>query len=115
MRKSESASSRRSVSAGRVRTGRALLSPDQWQGIGEELHLCHRELELIQHIFDGKKLAAIARDMGLSLGTVKTYSQRIHHKLQVSDQSELILAVMSAHCYLCRLNNGFPTSDDSRN
>ena len=94
------AASRGSATLARELNGRALLSSQQWQSVSDHLGLSRRELELIQHIFDGKKLAAIARDMGLSLGTVKTYSQRIHRKLQCCDQSELILAVVSAHMHL---------------
>ncbi len=77
-----------------------MLTGRDWQRVTEQLGFSARELEVVQHIFDGKKLVAIARDMGLSLGTVKTYSQRIHHKLQVSDQRELTVAVMSAHLQL---------------
>ncbi len=80
--------------------GRALLDSIQWPCVGEHLGLSTRELELVQHIFERKKLAAIACEMGLSLGTVKTYSQRINRKLQVCDQSELILAVVGAHMHL---------------
>ncbi len=42
-------------------------------------------------------MLAIAQKMNLSLGTVKTYSQRVHRKLQVSDQRELTLAIISAY------------------
>ena len=80
-----------------VRSGSALLSSEDWQRVGRELLLSPRELELVQHIFAGKKLQTIAEDMRLSLGTIKTYSQRIHHKLQVTDQRELTLAVFSAY------------------
>lgn len=51
----------------------------------------------MQHIFAGKKLQTIAEDMHLSLGTIKTYSQRIHHKLQVTDQRELTVVVFGAY------------------
>ncbi len=80
--------------------GHTLLSREEWQRVGKELNLSRRELELIQHLFDGKKLSVIARDMGLALGTVKTYSQRVHQKLGVSDQIELALTVMGAHLQL---------------
>jgi len=76
--------------------GRGLLSHEEWQQAREVLGLSPRELELVQHIFDGNKLVAIARDMNLSLATVKTYSQRIHQKMHVTDQRELALAVVSA-------------------
>ena len=79
-----------------AQNGRTLLSAEEWQQVGNRLGLSCRELELVQHIFDGKKLRVIARDMFLSIGTVKTYSQRIHHKLKITDQRELILAVVSS-------------------
>ncbi len=81
---------------------RALLDSVHWPSVGEYLGLSSRELELVQHILAGKKMSAIAADMGLALGTVKTYSQRIHRKLRVSDQRELTLAVVSAHLELAR-------------
>jgi len=61
------------------------------------LSLSPRELELVQHIFSGKKMLAIAQEMELSLGTVKTYSQRVHQKLQVTDQRELTLAIITTY------------------
>ena len=82
--------------------GRELLSNEDWQRVAGRLGLSPRELQLVQLIFDGKKLATIARDMSLSLGTVKTYSQRVKRKLAVSDQRELALAVMGAHLDLMR-------------
>ena len=50
---------RRRVSS--LALGRWLLSREQWQQTRESLGLSSRELELVQHIFDGKKLATIAR------------------------------------------------------
>jgi DNA-binding CsgD family transcriptional regulator len=83
--------------------GPALLTDKDWQRVGVELGLSSRELQVVQHIFKGEKLLAMARELGLAVGTVKTYSQRIHRKLNVSDQQELILAVIQAHL---RLTNG---------
>jgi len=77
--------------------GRAILREDDWHRVGDKLSLSPRELQLVQHIFEGKKLTAIAQDMNLSLGTVKTYCQRAYQKLQVSNQRELIFAVLCAH------------------
>ena len=88
--------------AGPADNGRALLDSVQWPCVGKYLGLSSRELELVQQILEGKKMFAIAADMGLALGTVKTYSQRIHRKLRVSDQRELTLAVVSAHLELIR-------------
>ena len=82
--------------------GHTLLDSVHWPRVGEHLGLSSRELELVRHILAGKKMVAIAADMGLALGTVKTYSQRIHRKLRVSDQRELTLAIVSAHLELTR-------------
>ena len=83
--------------------GRSILSSEGWERVRVELGLSPRELQLVQHIFDGKKLSVIARDMRLALGTIKTYSQRIHSKLEVSDQRELTLAVIDAHLQVARV------------
>lgn len=82
--------------------GRSILSTGDWGQVRAELRLSPRELELVQHIFDGKKLVAIAADMHLALGTVKTYSQRIYAKLAVCDHRELTLAVINAYLQLLR-------------
>ena len=76
---------------------RGLKDQVDWSRVGSALGLSRRELELVQHIFDGKKLVAIAIEMQLAMGTVKTYGQRIHQKLGISDQRELVLAVLEVH------------------
>ena len=76
---------------------RRLKDRVDWPRVRSALRLSPRELELVQHVFDGKKLVAIAIEMQLAMGTVKTYGQRIHQKLGISDQRELVLAVLEAH------------------
>ena len=90
------------VDANAFGRGRTILNHVDWRRVGAKLNLSARQLELVQHIFDGKRLQTIALDMGLSLGTVKTYSQRVHQKLGVSDRLELTLAVVSAHLQALR-------------
>ena len=102
MKTNRYAASPGAATAGPTDNGRALLDSVHWPRVGEYLGLSSRELELVQHILAGKKMFAIATDMGLALGTVKTYSQRIHRKLRVSDQRELTLAIVSAHFELTR-------------
>jgi len=80
--------------------GKNVLSAEAWRLVGHELRLSPRELEIVQHIFDGRKLAAIAEESHLALGTVKTYCQRIYHKVRVNDQRELALAVVGAYLEL---------------
>ena len=102
MKRNRDAALSEAAVAGSTDNGQALLDSVQWPCVGEHLGLSCRELELVRHILAGKKMLAIAADMGLALGTVKTYSQRIHRKLRVSDQRELTLAIVSAHLELTR-------------
>jgi DNA-binding NarL/FixJ family response regulator len=80
----------------------AVASGIDWPNVQTALGLSTREAEVVQHIFRGQKLVAVARDMDLGLGTVKTYMQRVHHKLGVTDQRELILAVVNTQFQLAR-------------
>ena len=86
-----------SGSEGSEAPGSILLSQQDWRRIAKDLHLSARELQVVQEIFDGKKLSAIAQEMHLGIGTVKTYCQRIYHKLHVHDQRELALVVLARH------------------
>lgn len=71
-----------------------LLSQTEWSCIRREHDLSRRQLQILQQIFRGKKLPAIAEDLNLSIGTVKTYCQRMYQKLQVHDQRELAVAIL---------------------
>ena len=82
--------------------GRSILGPRDWDHVGAELGLSRRELELVQHIFDGGKLSTIAAQMQLALGTAKTYNQRIYAKLAVRDHRELTLVVFNSYLQLLR-------------
>ncbi len=80
--------------------GRELLANVDWQRVRGKLGLSPRELQVVQHILEGKTLSAISREMQLGLGTVKTYSQRVYRKLDVTNRQELTLLVVSAHLQL---------------
>ncbi len=77
-----------------------LLANVDWQRVRGKLGLSLRELQVVQHILAGKKLSAIVREMQLGLGTVKTYSQLVYGKRDVTDRQELTLLVVSAHLQL---------------
>ncbi len=82
------------------RNGRELIRHEDWLRIRASLGLSPRELQLVQHIFEGNTLSDIAQDMQLALGTVKTYVQRVYRKLEISSQRELAMVVMIAYVEL---------------
>jgi DNA-binding NarL/FixJ family response regulator len=73
---------------------RTLISDNQWNYIATTLRLAPRELQVAQLIFEGKTIAGTAYELGLSLGTVKTYLARIYSKVGAHDQRELVLAIV---------------------
>jgi DNA-binding CsgD family transcriptional regulator len=75
----------------------ALLSQVEWLAVGQDLGLSTRECAVVRHILEGEKLTAIADDMDLGLGTVKTYCCRIYQKLRVSTHSALAVVVLCRH------------------
>jgi DNA-binding NarL/FixJ family response regulator len=52
--------------------------------------LADRELEVFRLIGEGVKTAEIAKRLNLSVKTVETYRDRIRHKLDLSDGTELV-------------------------
>ncbi len=88
------------VSADARSNGRALLGNVDWQRVRGQLGLSLRELQVVRHIFAGKTLSDIAQEMPLGLGTIKTYSQRVYRKLDITDRQQLTLLVVRVHLQL---------------
>jgi DNA-binding NarL/FixJ family response regulator len=78
----------------------SVLARVDWSVVTRELSLSNQEIAVVKHVLAGEKMATIADDLCLSLGTVKTYCQRIYHKLQVSDHCGLAIVVLG--CALLR-------------
>ena len=53
--------------------------------------LSERELEVLQSLSKGHTYKQIAADLGISLGTVRTYIQRIYEKLHVHSHAEAVM------------------------
>ena len=63
-------------------------------GIPKEV-FSKRELEVLEKIFEGKKQEQIAKELKISVSTVKTYTGRIYKKLGVSNKRELLKLLKS--------------------
>jgi len=53
--------------------------------------LSAREMEVLQALSKGHTYKQIAADLGISLGTVRTYIQRIYEKLHVHSHAEAVM------------------------
>lgn len=74
--------------------GRALASSRELTSVPDEVQaevsLSVREMELLGHLFQGHGFNDVARMMGCSMSTVKTYTQRVYKKLDVHSRSAAI-------------------------
>jgi NarL family two-component system response regulator LiaR len=86
----------RAVAAGQVQLApkavRRLLAPPRTPG---PEGLSERELEVLEGMADGKANKEIARDLGLSPETVRTYVKRILHKLGVRTRTEAAMQAVA--------------------
>ena len=63
----------------------------QAQANAETDTLSARELEVLQALSKGQTYKEIAANLGISLGTVRTYIQRIYEKLHVHSHAEAVM------------------------
>ena len=80
--------------------GRSLIPSGMWFHLTRSLGLSPREMQIVQHVFDDRKLDTIAFELGLSSHTVDTYFQRLYTKLRVSSRPQLILLVIAEYIAL---------------
>ena len=86
--------------SGLERYPEVVLTDREWQAISETLHLCARQLQIVQLVLDGRKEAEIAEALSLSTHTVHDYLMRLHGKLNVHDRCGVIVRVFAAYISL---------------
>lgn len=74
--------------------GSAIFSERAWDSVGHRLRLSGRELDILRGQFDGLTETAIAGRLHISLHTVHTHMERLHHKLRVTHQVALVLRLV---------------------
>lgn len=58
--------------------------------------LSHREREVLELLAQGRAYKQIAAQLGLSIGTIRTYIRRIYEKLQVNCRTEAVVKFLAA-------------------
>ena len=56
--------------------------------------LTKREVEVFEHLLEGKALEQIAKELVVELSTVQTHCSHIYQKLQVANRHELMAKVI---------------------
>ncbi len=78
------------------------FSEREWAHLKEHLRLPPRQAEIARHILCGQSDKQIAREMGISLGTVRTHLSRLLGRFGLGDRVELLLyllACLRQQCY----------------
>ena len=79
---------KRSLAVGQI------LTTQEYGAIAKSLSLPPRQADIVMLLLDGAGDKRIAKELGLTLSTVRTYMSRLFVKLKVQDRNELILAVL---------------------
>ncbi|MGD1275910.1 MAG: LuxR C-terminal-related transcriptional regulator [Tepidisphaeraceae bacterium] len=72
----------------------------QWAVLVRALNLSARQAKIVDLILQGKKDKEIAKELGLSKYTIRTYLNRIFSRLEVTDRLGLVVKVFAR----CREN-----------
>jgi DNA-binding CsgD family transcriptional regulator len=81
-----------------------IFSKSEWAEIVSELSLSPRQAEVIQRILSGRSDKQIARDLQISVPTVRTHLNRAFLRFGVQDRIELVIHVFSKFREICRTN-----------
>ncbi|MHC4115531.1 MAG: response regulator transcription factor [Planctomycetota bacterium] len=81
-----------------------VFTENEWLEVLNELSLSPRQSEVIKSLFHGLSDKQIARELQISVPTLRTYLNRIFTKFEVQDRVELVLYVVSQFREGCRSN-----------
>jgi len=70
-----------------------LVTEEEWISVRETLSLSPRQAQVVACLLQAKGDKQIARDIGISVPTVRTHLDRLFQKLDVEDRMELVVHV----------------------
>ena len=80
--------------------GSKIFSDKSWNQIGFTLRLSDRQLEIVRAVFDDHTEFAIAANLHIAVGTVRTHLERLRAKLRIVTRVQLVLRVTEAYLKL---------------
>lgn len=81
-----------------------IFSKSEWEDLVSKLSLSPRQAEVIQRILSGRSDKQIARDLQISVPTVRTHLNRAFLRFGVQDRIELVIHVFNKFREGCRTN-----------
>lgn len=71
------------------------FSEEEWARLKRRLSLPAQQAELVRHILCGRSDKQIAREMGISIATVRTYLGRLLSRFGLSSRVQLLLYLLA--------------------
>jgi len=78
-----------------VTTQKSFLSDREWVQVRQALGLSPRQAEIVRHLLLGESDKQIAKELQISIPTVRTHLGRLFQKFDLSDRVELILHIFN--------------------
>jgi len=79
-----------------------IFSESEWAKIIAELELPPRQSDVVKCLFRGNSDKQIAKDLDISIPTVRTYFSRLFRKYDLNDREELILHIVHHFRLSCK-------------
>ncbi len=76
-----------------VTTQKSFLSDQEWVQVRQTLGLSPRQAEIVRHLLLGESDKQIAKELRISIPTVRTHLRRLFQKFELNDRVELILHI----------------------
>ena len=76
-----------------VTTQKSFLSDQEWVQVSQTLGLSPRQAEIVRHLLLGESDKQIAKELRISIPTVRTHLGRLFQKFELNDRVELILHI----------------------
>jgi DNA-binding CsgD family transcriptional regulator len=80
-----------------------LFSTSEWKELIIDLGISQRQADVVWELLHGHSDKQIARQLGVSVGTVRTHLGRLFLRFGLQDRSELILYIFHHFRRKCRL------------
>lgn len=78
-----------------VTTYQPLVSAQEWSQLKRSFGLTPRQADIVQHLMLGESDKQIARELEISIPTVRTHLRKLFQKFGINDRVELILYVFA--------------------
>ncbi len=73
----------------------SVASGQEWAQLAHSLELSPRQAEIVENLLCGGAAQQIARDLKISVSTVRTHLRRLFQELDIGDRIELILCIFA--------------------